>query len=201
VEQAGIAKGLWDTFTATYKAKNNARKISLRKELNTLNKEPSELITKYVARAKTIWSDLVATGTEMLEVEVTLLILTGLPKEYEVVATVLEIRSEELTIDEVVPHPLPVEQRLTRDQDTVPVYAIREGRRQQARQQHRSTAPAQHSKYRRPSAGRCFYCDKPGHIKADCRERIRDEKERGTSQLFMSAAGMQHPMLSTRELL
>ncbi len=36
VEQAGIAKGLWDTCTATYKAKNNARKISLRKELNTL---------------------------------------------------------------------------------------------------------------------------------------------------------------------
>ena len=180
VEQAATAKGLWDTFTATYKAKNNARKISLRKELNTLSKEPSEPITKYVARAKTIYSDLVATGTQMPESEVALLILTGLPKEYEVVATVLEVQSEELGIDEMVPHLLPVEQRMNRDQDVVPLYAVRDGRKQQARQQYRNTAPAQQSNFRRPSAGRCFYCDKPGHIKADCRERIRDQKEKGT---------------------
>ena len=34
VEQAATAKGLWDTFTATYKANSNARKMSLRKEFS-----------------------------------------------------------------------------------------------------------------------------------------------------------------------
>lgn len=29
-------------------------------------------------------------------------------------------------------------------------------------------------------AGIYFYCDKPGHIKIDCKERIRDQKERYT---------------------
>ena len=122
--------------------KNNARKISLRKQLNTLSKAPSEPITKYVARAKTIWSDLVATGTQMPESEVALLILTGLPKEYEVVATVLEVQAEELGIDEIVPHLLPVEQRMNRDQDIKTIYAVRDGRKQQARQQSSSTAPS-----------------------------------------------------------
>ena len=32
VEQAATAKGLWDTFKATFKGPNNARKISLRAE-------------------------------------------------------------------------------------------------------------------------------------------------------------------------
>ena len=108
VEKAGTAK--WETFQATYRAKSNANKIVLRKQLHTLKKLPSEPITKYVDRAKTIWSDLTATGTEMPETEVTLLTLTGLPKEYEVVATVLETSSAELRIDQVVPHLLSVEQ-------------------------------------------------------------------------------------------
>ena len=53
VEQAGTAKGLWETFQPTYKAKSNANRIALRKQLNTLKKLPSEPITKYVDRAKT----------------------------------------------------------------------------------------------------------------------------------------------------
>lgn len=142
VEKAGTAKGLWETFQATYRAKSNANKIVLRKQLNTLKKLPLEPITKYVDRAKTIWSDLTATlcsGIEMPETEVTLLILTGLPKEYEVVATVLETSSAELRIDQVVPHLLSVEQRTTTIQDSVSIYAARDNRRQQGHQQRRST--------------------------------------------------------------
>jgi len=69
VMSANSAKELWDSFEATYKAKNNARRVSLRKELNSLQKQPSEPLTKYTARAKSLWSDLVATGHEMKETE------------------------------------------------------------------------------------------------------------------------------------
>ena len=180
VEQAETAQGLWNTFQSTYKAKSNANRIALRKQLNTLKKLPSEPITKYVDRARTIWSDLTATGTEMPETEVALLILTGLPKEYEIVATVLETSTEKLTVEAMVPHLLSVEQRSGNAQEAVSVYAARDSRRQQAPFQHRSTTtPAQSRSYRKPSASKCFYCNRPGHIKADCRQRIRDEQERG----------------------
>ena len=181
VEKAGTAKGLWETFQATYRAKSNANKIVLRKQLNTLQKLPSEPITKYVDRAKTIWSDLTATGTEMPETEVTLLILTGLPKEYEVVATVLETSSAELKIDQVVPHLLSVEQRSSSNQEPVSIYAARDSRRQQGRQQQRSSGA--NRSFRKPSDMKCFYCNKLGHIKADCRHRIRDEQAKGTSRV------------------
>ena len=75
----------------------------------------------------------------MPETEVTLLILTGLPKEYEVVVTVLETSSEELKIDQVVPQLLSVEQRTISIQDLVSIYAAKDNRRQQGRQQHRSS--------------------------------------------------------------
>lgn len=180
VERAETSKGLWDTFQSTYKAKSNANRIALRKQLNTLKKLPSEPITKYVDRARTIWSDLMATGTEMPETEVALLILTGLPKEYEIVATVLETSMEKLTIEAMVSHLLSVEQRSSSAQETVTIYTARDSRRRQAPHQHRSTtAPAQSRSHRNPSAGKCFYCSRPGHIKADCRQRIRDEQERG----------------------
>lgn len=181
VEKAGTAKSLWETFQATYKANSNANRIAFRKQLNTLKKLPSEPITKYVDRAKTIWSDLTATGTEMPETEVTLLILTGLPKEYEVVATVLETSSEEVKIDAIIPHLLSVEQRSNSTLDSVSVYAARDERRPHARAQQRSTgAPAQDRTYRRFPATKCFYCNKLGHIKADCRQRIKAKQERGT---------------------
>ena len=94
-----------------------------------------------------------------------LLILTRLPKEYEVVATVLEVKSEGLSTDRIVAHLLPVKQRKNKDQE--------------ARQKYRSTTHAQYNT-RRPSAGRCSDCDKPWHIKADCKKPNRNQKERGT---------------------
>lgn len=175
------AKSLWDTLEATYKAKSIARKIALKRQLNTLSKQADEPITKYAARAKTIWSDLVAAGTQTPESELTLSILAGLPAEYEIVATVLETRTEELTLEEVLPHLLSVEQRHHKDGTTVPVYAVREGRGAPSRQ------PKNRSAF--PSKGViCFYCNKPGHIKAECRKRIRDEQKSGTRQAVAFAA-------------
>ena len=52
-----------------------------------------------------------ATGTQTPESELTLSVLAGLPVEYEIIATVLETRTEELTLEEVVPHLLSVEER------------------------------------------------------------------------------------------
>ena len=56
------AKGLWDKLHNTFKATSNARRHTLRQQLNRLKKEPSEQMTQYFARAKELASNLDAIG-------------------------------------------------------------------------------------------------------------------------------------------
>ena len=60
------AKELCDIFEATSKSKNNAKKLLLRRDITSLEKQANEPLTKFVARGKAIWSALVATGYECL---------------------------------------------------------------------------------------------------------------------------------------
>lgn len=78
-----------------------------------------------MARGKAIWSDLVATGYECQESEVTLSVLAGLPAEYEMVVTVLTTTSDDLSLDDIVAKLLPVEQRLSQPRETVAAYSAR----------------------------------------------------------------------------
>jgi len=56
------AKEAWDTLKKVYKARSVARKLQLKKELNNLKKGPSKPLPKYIAKPKTIWNGLLATG-------------------------------------------------------------------------------------------------------------------------------------------
>eukprot|EP00951_Prasinocladus_malaysianus_P029991 scaffold279837_cov17-Prasinocladus_malaysianus.AAC.1 len=58
------AQEAWSKLEGIYKSRGQARKIQLRKELNTLRKEPSEPVSKYVARAKALKQELAAIGHE-----------------------------------------------------------------------------------------------------------------------------------------
>ena len=64
------AKQAWDALEGIYKAKTLARRLQLRRELNNLKKEPAEPLPKYVARARSIWNDLVTTGHDIKSSEV-----------------------------------------------------------------------------------------------------------------------------------
>ena len=75
---------------ATFKAKINARRVSLRKQLDSSQKEPFEPLTKYTARAKALWSHQVARRREMKEAELCLTLISGLPQEYDIVVAILE---------------------------------------------------------------------------------------------------------------
>jgi len=68
------AKEAWDTLEKIYKARSVARKLQLKKEPNNLKKGLSEPLPKYIARAKTIWNDLLATGHDIKPSEVVLIV-------------------------------------------------------------------------------------------------------------------------------
>jgi hypothetical protein len=82
VAAAKTAKELWDDLKATYKSKSNARKMLLRREINTLKLESGEPNSMYVARAEDLYKDLTAAGSDMKPEELAFAILAGLPDEY-----------------------------------------------------------------------------------------------------------------------
>ena len=102
-DDVATAKGLWDKLRNTFRATSNARRLTLKLQLNSLKKEPSEDITQYVARTKELASHLDSIGHKVDESEVVLPILAGLPPEYSTLRTVIGAREEEPTVDNLLP--------------------------------------------------------------------------------------------------
>ncbi|MGH9060148.1 MAG: hypothetical protein ACRDZY_11630, partial [Acidimicrobiales bacterium] len=176
--KCSTAKEAWDMFQNTYKAKSTARRLQLRRQLNSIRKEAREPIDVYVARAKAIWTDLQATGYDMKLQEVTWSILAGLPKEYDTVVTFLESSDKALELEEIVPKLIRVEQRANEDnkEADVSAYITRAAPRG-------PTAYHNANNHSRQSSGNphsnkvCHYCHKKGHIIADCRSRMNHQRQ------------------------
>ena len=167
----------WQKLEAIYKSKGQARKIQLRRELNTLKKDVSEPISKYVARAQSLKSDLAAVGHNVSDEDVAYSILAGLPKEYEIASSILEAQETTLTPDVILSKLLMVEQRL-------------------ARENKEETDAAAFAARRRPDAHdygtkrvnvnkkdvKCYHCGKTGHMKRDCYKWQAQNAQQGSSK-------------------
>lgn len=164
------AKQAWDALEAVYQAKSIARRLQLKRALNSLRKEPNEELAKYVARAKDIRDQLAAAGWSPDDQEVTLSILAGLPSEYDTLITVLETSDMELDPDSVLAKLLTVEQRAASEQlaagDSTSAYV--------SRQQGSSAGQQSWAEERE-----CFYCGRKGHLKKECRKKRQDDMARG----------------------
>jgi hypothetical protein len=89
VNECKTAKEAWDTLATLFKARTNARKLQLRKELSDLKMAPMESLAKYFARAKTLYKDLNAAGHKVEEMDVVFSILAGLPLQYKTIVDIL----------------------------------------------------------------------------------------------------------------
>jgi len=184
LDKCKTGKEAWNALEATYKAKTMARRLQLKKELNNLRKTASEPLPKYVSRVRSIWNDLKATGHDIKESEIVLNVLAGLPKEYETMVAILEASEKELELDDVLSKLLNVEQRVNRQDEQEAAYIARGYKKDYSK----SSRPGHKRSYdkRKPtgkdSEVECYYCHKKGHIKADCRKRIADEKTSGTGK-------------------
>ena len=76
--QRETAKAAWDALEAVYKAKSMARRVALKREMNSLKKAAEEPMTKYVARAKELRDQLAAAGLATDDEEVAAALLAGL---------------------------------------------------------------------------------------------------------------------------
>jgi galactitol-specific phosphotransferase system IIB component len=159
------SKEAWDALAGVYKAKSNAKRLQLKRELNALKKDPAEPLTKYVGRAKDIRDQLRAAGYAVKDEEVALSTLAGLPDEYDIIVTMLENTDETLDMDDMLAKLLTVEQRMATKLDEKALFTGAGGQQR-------------HGEVRSVDQRECFYCGKKGHIKRDCHQKMRDDEER-----------------------
>ena len=90
LSKATTAAEAWQKLEAVYQAKSTARQLHLKRELNSLRKEPHEPLVQYVNRATDMRDQLLAAGHTVEDQELIMCILAGLPREFDTVVAVLE---------------------------------------------------------------------------------------------------------------
>ena len=154
--QRETAKDAWDALESVYKAKSMARRVALKREMNSLKKAAEEPMTKYVARAKELRDQLAAAGLVTDDEEVAAALLAGLPPDYDVIVAVLETTADKVDLDVLLGKLLTAEQRLPKANEPAAPLAYA-GTAERA---------ARGGGIRPPL--RCFYCNQLGHIVRDC---------------------------------
>jgi len=202
LDACSTAKEAWTALESVYKTRSNARKLQLRKELASLRKEQSEPLSKYVARARSLWNDLTATGHSMALTELTFMVLAGLPKEYETTVAILETSDSELDLDVVTAKLLHTEERLAHMEEGDPkgytkaLFVRGDGGRGQwsggvggvGGRRGDNLLPTTKSTTPRYADKECYYCGRKGHIKAECRKKKEDEAAgRGRREVALMA--------------
>jgi len=148
------ARELWQHFKAVYQANSNARRALLRKQLLSLKMEAGEPVSKFVQRAKGLWTELRATGHEMAETELCWTVLSGLPHSFGMISTVLMAQADDLVLDTMLPQLMQVEQQHSMEQQEAEVSMFGAMARMKLSNRDR----------------RCFKCGKAGHVRANCPE-------------------------------
>lgn len=108
------SKEAWTTLQETFAAKTFARKLQLRRDLNSLKMAANETVTAFTSRAKALQDQLTAAGHEVKDIDVACQVLAGLPSSFDTVVTVIETTTAAtgtFTVDEILPHLLQAEQR------------------------------------------------------------------------------------------
>ena len=104
----------WTTLQETFAAKTFARKLQLRRDLNSLKMATNETVTAFTSRAKALQDQLTAAGHRVDDIDVACQVLAGLPSSFDTVVTVIETTTAStgtFTVDEILPHLLQAEQR------------------------------------------------------------------------------------------
>jgi hypothetical protein len=159
------AAAAWDMLADAYKAKSNARRLQLRREMNNLKMVGNEPLSKYFARGRAIMDQLLAAGHDIKEEELVWSLLAGLPDVYDSMVNVLEGADDTPSLETVMAKLLIVEQRVW-------------GKINSNGDAGNSTTALYTNVNKTKSYGQgpvCWYCNEKGHLKRDC-PKLKDKK-------------------------
>ncbi|GIL57256.1 hypothetical protein Vafri_12510 [Volvox africanus] len=142
--------------------------------------DDGEVVTKYVARARQLRSDMMGAGHAVGESEMSLAVLTGLPDKYKVFTTALMARDSELDLSTVTAKLLAYETSMgeSKTKESVALAVV-------------GNPTINSGSFGRNAGGSgassqrgdviCHYCKKPGHYIRDCLKRKADRQASGGS--------------------
>lgn len=166
--EARTARQAWEALEEAFQSKTSARKVHLTRELATQRMGNGESLMTYVGQAKTLRAELAGAGHQVGEDTAVMHVLAGLPPAYETVTTVMLAAGVSLQWDQLLPALLPVEvdQREAMPKDGgEPSVAYSATNPSGFHGQGGAKGPALS-----PSKQLiCWYCDKPGHCRHECR--------------------------------
>ena len=81
------------------------------RQLNTLQKLPRVSVTVYLAIALALRDHLAAAKETVKDKQLSMYALAGLPRQYDIVATILNSTEKDRNLDELLPRLLAVDQR------------------------------------------------------------------------------------------
>ena len=93
------ARKAWETLASVFQAKSQARQLQLSASSTICARTPPEALTVYASRAKQLRDQLVAAGYDVSEDELAMSVLAGLPAEYDMLLTALDVSGAVLSID------------------------------------------------------------------------------------------------------
>ena len=157
------AKHAWDMLAERERVGSVAREMQLRGELSRLQLQPTESIDQYEGRARLIQRSLQAAGVKVSDSELAQYILNGLTPAYSSVTAVLVETAAALDKQlDLAGKVLPALKRRFAQLETEQAREVTGG--------NTATAFFAGSKH----GVICWYCNKPGHVKAQCKQRQRD---------------------------
>jgi hypothetical protein len=115
LEDKKTAKEVWDELETLYKKVSNSRIAQLKSALQNLKMEGGEKVVKYIARTRSLASELKSAGKPVSEDDLAINVLNGLTSEYTTLRTILPNGNEELKLSVIQSKLIEHEQALDLD--------------------------------------------------------------------------------------
>jgi len=191
IREAENARAAWLALEHVFQQRSLAATLSYQRDLSKLRMETNESVSSYIGRARTLLNNLTAAGSDLSEADIVPNVMSGLPSEYNMLVTVLENAAVAPSLDELLARALVVEQKQARSSSSqtfrAQAFSINNnrpgpvfGRPNYGNYRPPSGNSNSNTSFANPSRPRliCHYCNKPGHIKAECRKRKADQARR-----------------------
>ncbi|EGD72965.1 hypothetical protein PTSG_12202 [Salpingoeca rosetta] len=170
------ARAAWKTLAKMYERKDKVAMVEAKIKMFNRQWERDDTVESFVNDFMETHENMTRAGGDMSEEDLIQLIIVRLPEKYRGVKTVLRL-TKDLTIQDMM-HALKSEEDMTSLNDQRAGH-VKERVAKVYEKPRRDSKPKGRKEERR-----CFFCNKPGHLKRDCREwkRERQKKFKGPRQ-------------------
>jgi hypothetical protein len=167
---------IWQTLQRVHRAAGFATSLALRRKFLTMKKMSSQPMQAWIGTVKALAFRMEAAGIDVSEQDTILALTMGLPSTYDAVIINFDATpTEQLTLDHVIGRLLNEETRQASSTGTI------KPKKEEPSDETLAVTAGRHSR----GEATCFFCERPGHFKAECPEkreweRIKAEKEKRT---------------------